>query len=171
MKNNGTRAGKFIYLPLIFVALAYVAPGCQKSKENPCKDILSETPPTQVGLIFLDGQTGENILLSKNIESGAIKITPDSPDLSETTGTIVKNTNNAFYGSFKFHIEDLKKGDFKYSISVPDIATTTLSYANTEEKSDNACRPYIINVHDPVIAEHQYTVTRSGTNIIIKITL
>jgi hypothetical protein len=169
MKNNRMPTRKLFYLPLIFIALVFAAPGCDKSNQTPCEN--NEAPPVQVGLIFLDKQTGENILLSKNIESGTIKITLDSSEVPETTGTIVTSAGSDLYGSLKFHIEDLKKGNFKYTVSIPDVTTTRLSYNNTEEKTDNRCKPYVIKIEDPVIAEHQYTVQRLGTNIIIKITL
>ena len=162
--------GKFYYLPLVFLSAACIVPGCQKS-DSPCKDVVSEGQPTQVGLIFVDGQTGENILLSKNIDSATIKIIPESTELPPETGTIVKNSASAFYGSLVFHIADTKKGSFKYKISIPDVGTTTLSYINKEEKSNNKCKPYYISVTAPVIEDHPFTVSQINSRFVFRITL
>ena len=163
---------KFYYLPLIFLVAVGFGPGCQKSKQaNPCEGIISEGTPTQVGLVLIDGQTGENILLSKNIDASTITITPEATDAPSEQGMIVKQSGAPMYGSLVFHIADTKKGAFKYKINIPNVDSATLSYTNKEEKSDNECKPYYISVTDPVIEEHQFTLTRAGFRLLFKITL
>lgn len=163
---------KFYYLPLILLGAISFGPGCQKSKQsNPCEGVVSEGMPTQVGLIFLDGQTGENILLSKNIDTATITITPEPADLPSERGVIVKESGSPLYGSLVFHIADTKKGAFKYKINVPTVGSATLSYINKEEKSDNACNPYYISVTDPVIEEHPFTVSRINSRLVFRVTL
>lgn len=160
------------YLPLIFLGTLSFGPGCQKAKHaDPCEDVLSEGMPTQVGLIFIDGQTGENILLSKNIDTATITITPEPADLPSERGVIVKESGSPMYGSLVFHIADTKKGAFKYKINIPDIGNTTLSYINKEEKSDNECNPYYISITEPVIEEHQFTVSQTNSRLVFKVTL
>lgn len=161
---------KIYYLPLILLGAVSVAPGCKKSNSNPCEGVVSEGVPTQVGLIFVDKQTGENILLSKNIDTANITITPAPADLP-LRGVIVKETGSALYGSLVFHIADTKKGDFQYKINIPTVGSTTLSYTNKEEKSDSKCNPIYISVADPVIEEHTFTLTRTGSRLIFKVTL
>jgi hypothetical protein len=133
--------------------------------------VLSEGMPTQVGLVFVDGQTGENILLSKNIDTATITITPEPSDLPSERGVIVKQSGSPMYGSLMFHIADTKKGAFKYKINIPNVGSTTLSYINKEEKSDNECKPYYISVTDPVIEDHPFTVSRTSSRLVFKITL
>ena len=163
---------KFYYLPLIFLGAVSFGPGCQKSKQsNPCEGVVSEGMPTQVGLVFVDGQTGENILLSKNIDAATITITPEPADLLSERGVIVKESGSAMYGSLVFHIADTKKGSFKYKINIPNVGSTALSYINKEEKSDNECNPYYISVTDPVIEDHQFTVSRTNSRLVFKVTL
>lgn len=163
---------EFLYLPLIFLAAISLGPGCQKAKQsNPCEGVLSERMPTQVGLIFVDGQTGENILLSKNIDTATITITPEPADLPSERGVIVKQPGSPMYGSLVFYIADTKKGAFKYKITIPTVGSTTLSYINKEEKSDSECNPYYISITDPVIEDHQFTVSRTNSRLIFKITL
>jgi len=163
---------KFYYLPLILLGAVSFGTGCQKSKQsNPCEGVFSEGTPTQVGLIFLDGQTGENILLSKDIDTATITITPEQADIPSERGVIVKQSGSPMHGSLAFHIADTKKGAFKYKINIPTVGSATLSYINTEEKSGNECNPYYINVTEPVIEGHQFIVSRIGYRLIFKITL
>jgi hypothetical protein len=165
-------AKKFHYLPLILLGAVSFGPGCQKSKQaNPCEGIISEGTPTQVGLVLIDGQTGENILLSKNIDASTITITPEATDIPSEQGVIVKQSGAPMYGSLVFHIADTKKGAFKYKVSIPNVGSATLSYINKEEKSNNECNPYYISVTDPVIEDHQFTLTRTGFRLQFKVTL
>jgi hypothetical protein len=163
---------KFYYLPLILGGVIIVAAGCHKSKQsNPCEGVVSEGMPTMVGLVFIDGQTNENILLSKNIDTATITITPEQADVPSERGVIVKDPGAPMYGSLLFHIADTKKGTFKYKINIPLVGSTTLSYVNKEEKSDNPCKPYYISVTDPVIEDHPFTLSRANSRLTFKITL
>lgn len=160
------------YLPLILLAAITLGPGCHKSKKDtPCDGVVSEGTPTQVGLLLVDGQTGENILLAKNIDPATITITTDPADIPQEKGMIVKDAASPLNGALMFHIADTKKGVFKYKISIPNVGNTTLSYTNKEEKSDNPCRPFYINVADPVIEDHPFTLTRTGYRLVFKVTM
>jgi hypothetical protein len=161
----------FYYLSLILLGAVSFGPACQKSKSNPCEGVLSEGVPTQVGLVFVDGQTGENLLMSKNIDTATITITPEQADLPSERGVIIKQTGSPLYGSLVFHIADTKKGAFKYKINIPGVGSATLSYINKEEKSDNECKPYYITVTDAVIEDHSFTVSRINSRLVFKITL
>lgn len=162
---------KLYYLPLILLVAVSLGTGCRKSKSNPCEGLVSEGTPTQVGLVFVDGQTGENILLSKNIDAAAITITPEVTGVSSEQGMIVKTAGAPMYGALVFHIADTKKGAFRYKINIPGIGNTTLSYINKEEKSNNECNPFYISVTEPVIEDHPFTVTRTGYRLLFKVTL
>lgn len=158
------------YLPLVLLGSVSFGPGCQK-QSNPCDGVVSEGTPTQVGLVLINGQTGENIFLTKDIDTSTITITPAATNVPLESGIIIKESGSPMYGSLVFHIADTKEGTFKYNIHIPEVANTTLSYTNKKEKSDNACNPYYISVNDPVIEDHQFTVTRTGHRLIIKVTL
>jgi len=165
-------AKKFFYLPLILLGVASFGWGCHKSKQsNPCEGVLNEGTPTQVGLIFLDKQTGENILLAKNIDTATITITSEPADLPPVKGAIAKQAGSPMYGSLVFHIADTKKGAFKYKINIPTVGSTTVSYTNKEVKSDNACKPYYIVVTDPVIEDHPFTLSQTSYRLVFKVTL
>ncbi|MGN7824845.1 hypothetical protein ACTJJB_32275 [Chitinophaga sp. 22536] len=160
------------YLPLILLTAIGLGPGCHKSKKDaPCDGVLSEGTPTQVGLTLMDGQTGENILLAKNIDVTTIKITTEPADLPSEKGMIVKDAASPLNGALMFHIADTKKGAFKYKVNVPNVGTATLSYTNKEEKTGNPCNPFYINVADPVIEDHQFTLSRTGYRLVFKVTM
>jgi hypothetical protein len=161
---------KFYYLPLIFLFIANLGSGCQKSSQSdPCDGVLNEGTPTQVGLIFLDGQTGENILLSKSIDTSAITITPEPMDLKR--GVIVKQPGAPLDGALVFLISDTKEGTFKYKIDITNVGSATLSYTNKEEKTNDKCKSYYISTTDPKIEDHSFTVSRTSSRIIFKVTL
>lgn len=160
------------YLLFIFLGALSFGPGCQKSNQsNPCEGLISEGMPTQAGLVFVDGQTGENILLSKDIDASTITVTPEPTNGASEQGMIVKQPGSPMYGSLVFFIDDTKKGAFKYKINIPDVGSATLSYTNKEEKSGNECNPYYISVTDPVIEDHQFTVSRINSRLIFTVTL
>ena len=162
---------RFIYfLPLLLLGAVIFGPGCEKSRSNPCEGVLSEGMPTEVGLVFVDAQ-GENILLAKNIDTATITITAEPADIPSERGVIVKQSGSPLYGSLVFHIADTKKGAFKYKINIPTVGSATLSYINKEERSDNECKPYYINVTDAVIEDHPFTVSRINSRQVFKITL
>ncbi|GAA3920878.1 hypothetical protein GO495_00820 [Chitinophaga oryziterrae] len=163
---------KFYYLSLILLLAATFGSGCQKtSQSNPCEGLLNEGMPTQVGLIFVDGQTGENILLSKNIDTATITITPAPTDFYLKRGVIVKDTSSLMHGALMFPISDTEKGMFKYKIDNPNVGSATLSYTNLEEKRNDNCNSYYISVTDPVIEDHQFTVSRTAFRLVFKVTL
>jgi hypothetical protein len=163
---------KFYYLPLIFLFTTSLGSGCKKSSQpNPCDGLLNEGMPAQVGLIFLDAQTGENILLSKNIDTSAITITPAPIDAQLKRGVIVKQPGSPMYGSLMFLIADTKEGMFKYKIDIANVGSTTLSYTNKKEKTNDHCNPYYISISDPKIEDHMFTLSRTGSRLVFKITL
>jgi len=163
---------KFYCPALIVLGATYPGTGCQKLKpSNPCEGLLGEKSPTHAALTFIDGQTGENILLSKNIDAANIIITQEGTDGRSEPCRIVKESGAPTYGALVFYVADTKKGAFKYKITLPNLGSTTLSYINEEKKSDNKCKPYYINVTDPVIEDHQFTVIHTGNLLVLKVTL
>lgn len=147
---------------------------CKKqssSQPDPCDGLLNEGMPTQVGLIFLDAQTGENILLSKGIDTAAITITPEPVDHQLKRGVIVKQPGSPLHGALVFLISDTKEGMFKYEINITNVGSATLSYTNKEEKTNDKCKPYYIRVADPTIEDHSFTVSQTGSRLVFYVTL
>ncbi|ACU59981.1 hypothetical protein [Chitinophaga pinensis] len=163
---------QFYYLPLILLAIASISTGCRKTKApNPCEDLISEKAPTQVNMVLIDGQTGENILLSGDIDEAAITVTQELESSTAVPFGVIKDAGSPRYGSLAFLITDTRKGAFKYKITIPTVGTTTLSYTNKEEKADNPCKPYYIIVTDPVLEERPYTLTRTSGRLLFQLTL
>lgn len=161
---------KIYHLPLIFLLAIGLGSGCKKSSEkNPCDDVLSEGMPTLAVLTLLDKQTGANILLSKNIDTSAITITPAPLDLKR--GMIVKESGAPMYGALVIPVSDMKEGTFKYKIDIADVGTVTLSHTNRKEKSNSICNPYYISVTDPEIEDHPFTISRTAFRLTFEIKL
>ncbi|WP_142685399.1 hypothetical protein [Chitinophaga polysaccharea] len=161
---------KIYQLSLILLLATVLGAGCKKSSQkNPCEDVLSEGMPAQAALILLDKQTGENILLSKNIDTSAITITPAPPSLRG--GVIVKQTGSPMYGALVIPVTDTKEGVFKYRIDIANVGSITLSHTNRKEKSDNICNPYYISITEPAIEDHPFTVSRTGSRLMFEIKL
>jgi hypothetical protein len=163
---------QFYYLALLLLGAVSFGEGCQKSSaSNPCEGLLNEGTPTQVGLVFVDGRTGANVLLSKDIDAATISINREPAGGAAEQGMIVKAADSPLYGSLTFTIADTKKGAYKYTINIPQAGTTTLSYTNQEVKSDNVCKPYYINVTDPTIEDRPFTISRANSRLVFTITL
>lgn len=149
---------------VLFLAVISLCPACKKNKQtDPCKDLYTELAPTQIGLILLDKATGENITLSKNIDPAKVTVTPDESVYLVTTA------NSDLYGALVFHIVDLAKGAFKYTVNIPEVGTVTLTYTNSEKETGNVCHPTAIVVNDPAIGEYPYTSKKNGNRYIITI--
>lgn len=153
-------------LLLFLLAVISISPACKKNKQtdaDPCKDLYAALEPAHVALIFIDKETGENILLSKNIDPAKVTVTP------ETNVRIIKDTSSNLNGALRFYIADTKKGDYKYVVNIPDVGTATLTYTNEEVETGNVCHPVAIVVNSPSIGEYSYTTVKSGTGFIITI--
>lgn len=162
---------KKLYYPLLMAIVFVAGLGCKKTAESdPCDGVLNEGMPTQVGLVFVDKQTGENILLSKKIDTSAVTITPE-PDAQLKRGVIVNQPGSPMHGALAFTIADTKEGLFKYKIDIDGLTGATLSYTNKMEKSDNKCKPYYINITEPAIEEHPFTLSRTNFRLVFKVML
>jgi hypothetical protein len=151
-------------LLVLLLAVVSLCPACKKNKQtDPCKDLIGELPPTQVGFILLDKETGENILLSKNIDPTKITVTPDERVY------LVTNNNPQLNGAMLFHIADYEKGAFKYTVNIPDVSSFSLTYTNDEKETGNVCHPTAIVVNDLAVAEYPFTTTTNGNRFIITI--
>lgn len=161
---------KIYHLPLIFLLAAGLGAGCKKSSEkNPCDGVLNEGMPTLAALVLLDKETGENILLSKNIDTAAVTITPAPLDLKR--GVIVNEPGAPMYGALVIPVSDAKEGTFKYKIDIANVGSITLSHINRKEKSNSICNPYYISITEPEIEDHPFTVSRTAFRFAFEIKL
>lgn len=165
------RIVQFCYLSLLFLGMLTFAPSCKKSKTDPCKDLLNETAPLQVAVILIDRQTGDSILLSKQIDVSTVSIKPVQTDLSSEQCYFVSQTNSPLYGAILFHIEDQKAGSFTYDIKVPNVAAFTLSYTNTVVNTDSQCHPYSIKTDTLSIRDYDFTVSNATGRPLVTISL
>lgn len=160
---------KGLCIILLFVATI----ACKKAhKSDMCEDVIGGLPPTEIGLVFIDSNTGENILLAKNIDPATIIVTQESTKLTESS-RFAKDTASPFYGILLIHLADSPKGVFRYNVRVPDVTTTTVSYTNVEKENGvpNACHSTYLQATDPTIVGQSYTVTKINSRTVITISL
>lgn len=163
---------RFYYLPLILLAIVSISGGCKKTQQHdPCKDLISEKAPTQVNLVLIDGQTGENVLLSGDINESAITVTQEGENNEAVQFGIIKDAGSPRYGSLVFLVTETKKGVFRYKITIPTVGTITMAHTNKEVKADNPCKSYYIVVTDPVIEDRQYNLTQTSGRLLFQVTL
>ncbi|WP_343690402.1 hypothetical protein [Chitinophaga sp.] len=151
-------------LLLSLLAVMSLCAACKKHKQtDPCIGLYARIAPAQVGIVVLDKETGENILLAKNIDPAKVTVAPTERVYFVTTAT------SNLYGSLVFHIADTSKGAFSYNVNIPEVATFTLKYTNDEKETGNVCNPTAIVVNNPTVGEYPYTTTKEGTVFIITI--
>jgi hypothetical protein len=145
-------------LLLFLLAIIGLSPACKKNEANPCDGLAWMIAPTAVGMIYLDKETGENILKTKKISTKDITITPE-------VGFRVDSTS----GTLAVFIEQGKAGAYKYAINIPGVGTTTLAYINEEVVTGFACHPTKIVVGDPIVGDDPFTVQKVSTDFVITI--
>ncbi|SDE64195.1 hypothetical protein SAMN05216464_10869 [Mucilaginibacter pineti] len=173
MKRKELIAPKIgIFCCLLFLVVAVgLGFGCRKtSKGDACDGMLSESTPVQMAVIFLDGKTGENVLLSKNINPATVMITQSPDNANAIHGMMINQPGSPFHGALLFNVADTEMGDFSYKIDI-GFDRAILSYTNQKLKSDNPCKPYYINLSNPVITGHPFTILRLGSRLLFKIML
>jgi hypothetical protein len=147
---------------------------CKNTKRSEmCEDLLTGLPPTEIGLVLIDSNTGENLLLSKKIDPATVSIIQESTNLAET-GYLATDTAAPFYGILRFHLAENKKGEYRYNVKIPDVTNVTVSYTVEEKRSDNpnACHPVIyIHAKNPVIVGHSYTASWVNSRQVLTIDL
>lgn len=151
-------------LLLILLAVISLGPACKKNKQtDPCKGIYAAVAPAHVAIIFLDKTTGENILLSKNVDPAKITIEPKEVPYIPKTGS------PDIYGALVFYIEDTNEGAFRYVINVPDIPAMTLTFINKKMETGNPCHPVQITATELAIEGYSSTLTTAGNRYIMTV--
>lgn len=81
-----SRVYRFNWAVLFLIVLAL---GCQKTEEkDPCADLMSEGPLSQIGVILVDKETGEQLITTNDPETLNISVT----DVFEfEDGTVMHN--------------------------------------------------------------------------------
>lgn len=140
---------KILFLCLL--AVVSLCPACKKDKAKPCEVLYGLPEPPRVGLLFVDKETGENIILSKNIDSSKITVTPYAKVF------IGRDDKAADYGAVEFYIAAAAVGPVKYTIDIPGVGMATFAYANVEKESGSPCIPARIVPTEPFILEYSFT--------------
>jgi hypothetical protein len=160
-----------------FAALIVLVAGsffsCQKTRTNPCEGLLNESPPKYVFVRFIDKQTGDNLIVTNNLDADDIKVTIGQ------TGELYKNweisnnypSSSPLYGLVGFTVFQETAGNYPYKIQVGDLGTVTLSYTIDEVKSDSPCKRYYYPMKDIKITDHPFELLKYGDKNILVVAL
>ncbi|UYQ95710.1 hypothetical protein MKQ68_11415 [Chitinophaga horti] len=166
-----SRTRKLMQLPMLLLLAISLATGCDKEDKDPCRDLLNEGMPTQVAFKFLDKQTGENLLLTRNIDTAGVTISPLPIDAGAKRGVIVKQANHPMEGCLVFTVSEAVEGPVNYKIDIEGIGATNVSYNNKREAGDSPCRPFVIRIKDMQVTDHEFTLDRTTFRYVFTIRL
>lgn len=135
---------------------------CQKTKD-PCPVILSEGMPKEIGVIFLDKETGESLFKIHDIDAPNIKVTNAVTGEIFKSGGLIYNSvrptpNN---GIVKLASIPDTEGEHSYKIQIDDFESIVIAYTGIkkENKTNDPCSsPYYYSITDIRIVDHPFNV-------------
>lgn len=126
----------------LLLCLLTIFLGCKKQPANPCDGISNQSPPLQVGMMLYDKAKGENLVLSKPVETTDIKVTELQTGKSIHNWRLIKAANSPLNGMLEIAAFHEKAGQYLYKVEIKEIGTVTIGYTISQEKTDNPCRTY-----------------------------
>lgn len=141
------RSHPLLILTLIFACLGF---SCQKNEaaSDPCEGLLNESQPKIAGILFVDKETGENIIVTNNLDTTDIKVAFDHNGTSYKDYQIVHHAETSpINGAVVFYVPE-KEDIYLFNIQVGDFGTVKFSYTVSEEENDDKCRPHVYPVSD-----------------------
>lgn len=127
--------------------------GCQKTETDPCEGLLSESPPVEIIVKFVDKQTHETLLVDP-----AEIIIKEKKSGSLYKNWHVYNRTGPLNGAISLPVFSEKPGEFQYQIKLGEAGTVLLYYQISRKESDNPCRTYSFPVHDVKIVDQPFDV-------------
>ena len=138
---------------LLFACLGV---SCQKDATDPCEGVLSEGSPKIVGILFVDKETGENIVTVNDLDTTDVKV------VFERDGTPFKDyliasaaPANPVAGAVVFYPRE-KEDIYLFNIRVADFGAVKFSYTVTQKETGNRCRPHSYPVSEVKIVDYQF---------------
>lgn len=150
---------------VLFASLMF---SCKKTEKDPCEGLLSEGPLKKIGVIFVDKETGENLIISNNLDTGDVKFTP------HMHRQIVRQNQSPLYGAVMLQFFEEKVGDYILNIQVGDFGTVKLSYTVSKVKTGDICRPHYYPLGDVKIVDYPFEPVKNeftGGMSVLKVAL
>jgi len=140
--------------PLLFILLTTFT-SCRKTETNPCEGLLSESPPSEILVKFVDKQTKETILA----DAATIKITDKkSGNLYTHWGIYNRSGSSVLNGAISVHVFNESVAEYQFGIQLGDIGTAILSYKINRTETDNPCRSFAYPISDIKIIDQPFDI-------------
>lgn len=147
--------------PLLF-AFAIMTGGCQKkdSSGNPCDGLMNETPPTKIMVKFVDKGTGQNLILSKNLQASDINVVNTNTGKPFVNWGVVSSeaSTSPLNGTLQISVFHETAGQYPYQIKVGNLGMATLAYTVSKTVTNNPCKPEAYPISEIKITDHPFTL-------------
>lgn len=144
----------------LILLISVFAAGCRKEQatQNPCEGLLNESPPTVIILKFVEKATGQNLILSKNLQNSDLSITNSTTKQTFANWSISNNPTSTapLNGTLQLSIFNENPGEYQYKVKIKDLAAITLAYKVTKTATDNPCKPYSYPVGEIKITDQAF---------------
>lgn len=150
MKQNFT-------FPLLLTAVFIISTltGCKTTETSPCEGLLSESPPIQIFVKFIDKQTNETLIMDASV----IKITEKKSGNPYVNWNIYNSTDSfPLNGAISLSVFHETPGEYQYDIRMGKTGMVTLSYQVSRQETDNPCRPFAYPVRDIKIINQSFDI-------------
>lgn len=155
----------------LILLLCCLGVSCKKVEKNPCEGLLNEAPPKQIGLVFINKETGENMIVANSLDTAAIKITGTLSPFK----MIINDNRSPLNGMLVFTIPETGDGNYVLSIAIADFETVELAYSISKMESNDVCKPYYYSMSDIQITNHPFAYFEnehiSGRKNLLKVLL
>lgn len=146
---------------LLLFTFVIMAGGCQKkdSSGNPCEGLMNETPPTNIRIKFVDKGTGQNLILSKNLQASDITVTNISTAKPFVNWRVSRSetSTSPLNGTLQFSVFHETAGQYPYQIKLGDLGMATLAYTVSKTATDDPCKPTAYPISEIKITDHPFT--------------
>lgn len=144
----------------LLVAFVIMTGGCQKkdSSGNPCDGLMNESPPTNILIKFVDKATGQNLILSQNLQASDITVVNTTTGKPFVNWAVRNETSTSpLNGTLQFSVFHETAGQYPYQIKLGSFGTATLAYTVSKTATDNPCKPEAYPISEIRIADHPFT--------------
>lgn len=140
---------------MLILLVTYLEFSCKKAERSPCEGLLNESQPKQIGFVFINKQTGENIIIANKLDTAVIKIR-SANIVKSYPKMIINNDRNPLNGTLILIIPETGEGDYPFSIDVANFGRVELSYSINQIKSNDICKPYYYSMSSIEVKSHPF---------------
>lgn len=136
---------------MFLISCFYVS--CQKDKAVPCEKVLNDGPPEMVGILVVDEETGESIILAHDLDSTDVKVTSVNDGKPYKDYQIANAIDDRLMRGAVIFYAPKQEGVYLYELRVGDHGRVKFSYTVSRVGTGDACRPYVYPVSEVKIID------------------